>query len=58
MGMKAKALETLKTAMATAQKMTDPELGRIYGLQAWAGDIEGARKSTEALPDEKKCGPI
>lgn len=55
LGMKAKALGTLKKATASAQKPSDSDLSRICSVQAWAGDMEGARKTAESFSDADKA---
>jgi tetratricopeptide (TPR) repeat protein len=51
LGMKDGALGTVRKAMAAAQKPSDSDLSRICGVQAWAGDMEGARKTAESFSD-------
>ena len=51
LGMKADALGTARKALAAVKKPSDSELSRICEVQAWAGDMEGARKTAEMFSE-------
>ena len=51
LGMKADALGTVRKALAAVKKPSDSDLSRICEVQAWAGDMEGARKTAEMFSE-------